>query len=166
MLSPTQFLTWGNRIRNRTWYRLRRIVDIEFLVDSLRNWLNFGAKLLFDFVKIEPVIPVDQVDSQAKMAESTRASNAMEICLGILREIEINNHVDSLYINTSSEQVRADQITTDTIAKIVEDAISVVLQHTGMGIEARIAKLCDLLREQLHTIGGIAENDGLVDLQL
>lgn len=166
MLCPSRFLALRDRVRNWPWNGFWRIINIELLVDSLWYWLNLGSKLLFDPVEIETVIPVDQVDSQAKMAESTRASDAMEICLGILREIEVDNHVDSLDIDTASEQIRAHQITTDAIAKIVEDPISIVLQHTCVGIEARIAKLCNLLCKQLHTIGGIAENDRLVDLQL
>lgn len=166
MLRPCRSLALRHSVRNWPWDRVWRIVNIELLVDGLWYWLNLGSKLLFNLVEIETVIPVNQVDSQAKVAESTRASNAMEICLGILREIEVDNHVDGLYINTASEQIRADQITTDAIAKVVEDPISIVLQHTCVGIEARITKLCDLLCKQLHTIGGIAENNRLINLQL
>ncbi len=35
-----------------------------------------------------------------------------------------------------------------------------------MDVEARVAKLSDLLGQQLHTVHGVAENDGLVDAQL
>lgn len=34
-----------------------------------------------------------------------------------------------------------------------------------MGIEARITELGDLLCEQFHTVGGVAEDDGLIDLK-
>lgn len=166
MLCPGRFLALRDRVRNWPWNGLWRIINIELLVDSLWYWVDLSSKLLFDLVEVETVIPVDQVDSQAKMAESTRAPNAMEICLGILREIEVDNHVDGLDINTASEQIRTDQITTDSIAKIVEDPISIVLQHTCVGIEARITKLCDLLCKQLYTICRVAENNRLVDLQL
>lgn len=47
----------------------------------------------------------------------------------------------------------------------MEHAIPIMLQHSRMGIEARIAKLGDFLREKFNTVGGVAEDDALVDLQ-
>ena len=35
-----------------------------------------------------------------------------------------------------------------------------------MRVEAGVAELCHLLGEQLDPIGGVAEDDGLVDLEL
>lgn len=35
-----------------------------------------------------------------------------------------------------------------------------------MRVEAGITELCDLLCQKLHTVGRVAENDGLVDLEL
>lgn len=43
--------------------------------------------------------------------------------------------------------------------------ISMGLQHSRVGEEARIAQLCNLFRKQLDSISGIAENDGLIDLK-
>jgi len=48
----------------------------------------------------------------------------------------------------------------------MEDAVAVGLQHLGVDVEAAIAQLRDLLRQQLDQVRGIAEDDGLVDLQL
>ena len=47
----------------------------------------------------------------------------------------------------------------------MENLVSILLQHFGMRVEARIAKLCNLFCEKLNSIGRIAEYDGLVDLQ-
>ena len=44
--------------------------------------------------------------------------------------------------------------------------VPVTLKHLGMNIEARITKLCDLFAQQLHSIDRVAEDDGLIDLQL
>ena len=40
------------------------------------------------------------------------------------------------------------------------------LLHLGVDVEARVAELRDLLREELHAVHRVAEDDGLVDLQL
>lgn len=48
----------------------------------------------------------------------------------------------------------------------MEHAVAVALQHFGVDVEAGVAELRDLLRQQLHTIHRIAKDDGLVNLQL
>ena len=48
----------------------------------------------------------------------------------------------------------------------MEDAVAVALQHLGMDVEAGVAQLGDLLRQQLHAVHRVAKYYGLVDLQL
>ena len=48
----------------------------------------------------------------------------------------------------------------------MEHSVSVALKHFGMDVETGVAKLSDLFGQQLHSVDRIAENDGLVDLQL
>jgi hypothetical protein len=121
---------------------------------------------LFDPVKIEAIFPVDQIDSQTQMSKTTRSTNPMQICLGVLREIKVDYNVDGLNIDTTSEQVRTDEVSAYTIAEVVEDTITVVLKHTRMRVEAGISKLSDLLSEKLDTVRRITENDGLINLEL
>ena len=52
------------------------------------------------------------------------------------------------------------------LAEVVEDAVAVLLVHLGVDVEARVAEVGDLLRQQLHSLRRVAEDDGLVDLQL
>ena len=47
----------------------------------------------------------------------------------------------------------------------MEYSVTIVLQHLGMGVEARIAKVHNLLCKQLNPVGRIAENDRLINLQ-
>lgn len=79
------------------------------------------------------------------MTKTSRTTNSMEIRLSILGKIEINHDVDRLNINTSSKQVRADKVPTNTISEIVENAVPVGLEHFRMGVEAGISELGDLL---------------------
>lgn len=48
----------------------------------------------------------------------------------------------------------------------MEDAVPVGLKHLGVRVEARVAELGDLLCEELDSVGRVAEDDGLVDLEL
>jgi len=43
---------------------LGRVVNVELLVDVLRNGLDFSAEFLLNLVQIEPILPVDEVDGE------------------------------------------------------------------------------------------------------
>ena len=47
----------------------------------------------------------------------------------------------------------------------MKHAITVVLQHFGVRVKAGVSKFGNFLRKQLYTVCGVAENDGLVDLE-
>ena len=98
------------------------------------------------------------------MTKPSRTTNAVEVSLRVLREIEIDDNIYRLYIYASSKKIRTDKVTTDSVAKIMENTVAVVLQHASMRIEAGISKLSDLLRQKLHTVRRVAEYDGLIDL--
>lgn len=40
------------------------------------------------------------------------------------------------------------------------------LHHFGMDVEAGVTQLSDLLGQELHPLGGVTEDDRLVDLKL
>ena len=46
----------------------RVVVDVETLVDCRWDRLDVNAQVLLDVVEVKAVLPVDQVDGQAKMA--------------------------------------------------------------------------------------------------
>ena len=48
----------------------------------------------------------------------------------------------------------------------MEHSVSVLLVHLGVDVETWVTKLSDLLGKQLHSLSRVAEDDGLVDLQL
>ena len=114
----------------------------------------------------ETVLPIDQIDSKTKVTVTSGTADTMQVGLSVFGEVKVDDNVDSLDIDTTSEQVRADKITANTVAEVVEDAVTVLLGHASVGIETRIAKFSDLLGEQLNAVGGVAEDDRLVDLQL
>lgn len=60
----------------------------------------------------------------------------------------------------------ANQVPADTVAEVVEDAVTVLLDHAGMRVEARVAEFGDLLSEEFDAVCRVAEDDRLVDLEL
>lgn len=46
------------------------LIDVETLVDCMGDGLDFSTEVPLDVVQVESVIPVDKVDSQAKVAVS------------------------------------------------------------------------------------------------
>ena len=86
---------------------LRVVINVETLVDGLRNGLDLGAKVAFDVVQVKPVIPVDQVDSQTQMTVAAGPTDTMKVGLGVLGEVKVDHNVDSLNVDTTSQEIRA-----------------------------------------------------------
>lgn len=108
---------------------LGSVVYIKFLVDVARNWLDLGAKFLFNAVEVEAVVPVDQVDSQTKVTKTSGTTNAVEVGLGVLGEIEVDDNIDSLDVNTASQKIGANKVAHSAVAEIVEDSVTSLLKH-------------------------------------
>ena len=147
LLSLARCLTFGPH--NWCWTRdiFGRFVSVELLVDGLWNGCNLGTKLLLDSVEVEAIIPIDQVDGHSQMSETSRSTNAMEISLRILRKIEIDDHVHSLDVDTTSKKIRADKIAAYTVPEIMKNAVTIVLQHLGVRVKAGVSKFGDFLRK-------------------
>ena len=60
----------------------------------------------------------------------------------------------------------ADQVPAQSVSEVVEHSVPVLLHHLGVDVEAGVAQLGDLLGQELHPLGGVAEDDRLVDLEL
>lgn len=130
-----------------------RVVNVELLVDVLRNRLDFSAEFLLNLVQIEPILPVDEVDGETQVSESTGTANTVQIGFRVLGEVEVDHDVDRLDIDTTSQQVRADEVAAYAVAEIMEHAVTVLLKHPGVRIEARVTQLSDLLRQKFHAVG-------------
>lgn len=172
------FSLWG-----RWWARdgLGGVVDVKLLVNILGDGLDFCAKFLLDAVKVEsrklawfwsfeahntPVIPANEVDGKTQMSKTSRTSNAMKIGFRILGEVKVDDNVHCLDIDTTGEEIGTHEISADAIPEVVKNAVTVLLSHTSMTVVARVAQLGNLLCKKLDTVGGVAEDDGLIDLEL
>lgn len=115
--------------------------------------MDLSAQLLLDLVQIQSIVPSNQIDSKTKMSKSPGTPNAMEISLCIFWEIEVDDNVDGLNVDTTSEQIRADKVARDSGSEVVEDLVAVLLHHLRMRVEARVTKFRDFLGKQLNPAG-------------
>jgi hypothetical protein len=150
-LSSLLSATWGN---------------IKSSINSLRDGLDLRSKLLFNLIQIETILIGNKIDSQTQMPKSARTTNTMKVSFAVLGEIKVDDNVYCLNIDTTCKEVGADEVTAHAVTEVVENAITVRLQHFCMGVETRVAQLCHFLSEELDTVGRITENDRLINLQL
>ena len=102
-LGRSDCLTCLNRIGYGTRNSVRRFVDIKFLVDILRDRLNLCPQFLLNLVQVETIIPVNEVDRKSQVSKTSRSTNSVEVSFSVLGEIEIDDHVDGLDIDTTSQ---------------------------------------------------------------
>lgn len=86
------------------------------------------------------------------MSEPTGTTNTVKIRFRILGKIKVDNDIDGLNIDTTGEEVGAHEVSTHAVTEVVEDAVAVRLQHFRVGVETRIPKLGDLLREEFNPV--------------
>lgn len=86
------------------------------------------------------------------MSETSRSTNTMEVGLRIFGEVEIDDNVDSLNVDTTGKKIRANEIAAYTVPEVMKYTVTVVLQHLGVRVEARISEFGNLLCKQLHSV--------------
>lgn len=90
-------------LRRRRLLRAGR--DVQTPVDDSRDRLNLGPELLLDAVQVESVLVRDQVDRESEMSVSSRATDSVQVRLGVLGEIKVDDDVDGLDIDTTREEI-------------------------------------------------------------
>lgn len=85
--------------------RLSRGCHVQALIDRLWYRLDLGAEFLLDSVQIEAVVVGYEVDGETQVTETTGATDTMEVGLSVLGEVEVDDDVDGLDIDTASEKV-------------------------------------------------------------
>lgn len=121
--------------------------NVQPLVDILRDRLDFRVQLGFDVLQRKSIVVRDEVDRNAQMSIATGSADSVEICLGVFREIEIDDDIDRWNVDTAREQIGADEVSAVAVAELVEHAVPVDLVHLGVDVVARVAEIGDFLGE-------------------
>ena len=103
------------------------------------------------------VINSNKVDRNTKVTIPTRSTDPVQVSLSHSGEIKVDDHVDSLDVNTASEEIRTDQVAAVPLAEIVEDPVAVRLAHLSMYVITRVTKLCDFLGQKFDPLGRVAK---------
>lgn len=144
---------------------LVELSHVEGFVDDLGDGADLCAELLLDPVQGEAIVVGDQIDGHAEVTEPSGSSNSVQIRFCHLWKVEVDDNVDGLDVDSPCEEIGADEVPAEAGPEVVEDPVAVGLGHLGVDVVARVTKLSNLLGKQLHTLGRIAENDALVDLE-
>jgi len=124
---------------------LAELRHIQGFVDAFGDRFNFCSKLLLDFVQGKSVLIRDQVDSYAHVTVTAGPAYSVQVSFRVLGEVKVDDYVDCLDVYPPSEEVRADEVSTKALSKVVEDSVPVLLIHLGVDVEAGIAELGDFL---------------------
>ena len=89
---------------------LLELRDVEALVDHLGDGADLRAELVLDSVQGEAVVVRDEVEGDAEVAEAAGPTDAVEVGLRHLGEVEVDDNVDSLNVDTAGQQVGAHQV--------------------------------------------------------
>ena len=87
-----------------------RIKAKQISMPYLGNGFDFGAEFGFDFVQGESVVVGDEVDCYTEMAEPSGPTDSVQVGLRHLGEVEVDDNVDSLNVDTAGQQVGAHQV--------------------------------------------------------
>lgn len=83
----------------------RRSGAVEGFLNDGWDGLDLGAQLLLDAEEVEAVLVGDQVDGQAEVAKAAGAPDAVQVRLGVLGEVKVDDHVHRLDVDSAREQI-------------------------------------------------------------
>lgn len=138
---------------------------IQALVDAAGDGLDLRAQLLLDALQVEPVVVGDQINGQTQVPEPAGSADAVQVRLRQLGEVEVDHHVHSLDVDTTSKQVSANEIATQAIPEVVEHTVTMLLPHFSVDVETGVAQLGNLFSQQLYPLGRVTEDYRLVYLE-
>jgi len=64
-----------------------------------------------------PVVVCDKIDGNAEVSKTSWTADAVKICLGMFRKVEVDNNVDGLNVYATSKQVCTEQQATKVKVK-------------------------------------------------
>ena len=71
----------------------------------------------------------------------------MEVRLGVLGKVKVDDDVDGLDVDTAREEVAGHQVAARSVAEVVKHSVTVRLLHLCVDVKAGIPELGDLLRQ-------------------
>lgn len=139
-------------------------LDIDTLLGVLGQ-LN-AEPLLNLLENLLVLLRADEADGHTLGTETTGTTNTVKVAVGIGRQVVVDGQVDTLNVDTATEDVGRD---TDTLLEFLELLVALdtlLLADTGVHGNRGEVALAEKLVELGATKGGLDEDDDLVVLQL
>lgn len=80
-----------------------KLRHIQSLVDDLWHGLDLSVELLLNAHEAEAIVVCEEVDGKAQVPEPPRATYSMQVRLRRLGEVEVDDDIDGLNVDASSE---------------------------------------------------------------
>ena len=126
-----------------------------------RHLLNLGAVELLDLSHHAHIVSSYEVDGNTLPAESSTATNTMDVVFAVGREIVIDNEGYLLNIDTTSQKISSDQNAGRARTELFHDNITLRLLHVTMhGGHSKVTS-GELVSEPVDLSAGVAEDDCL-----
>ena len=70
-----------------------------------RDLLNLRTEFLLNAEQVHAIVVGDEVDGNTQVAEAARAADSVQVCFRVLGEVKVDDNVDRLNIDTTSEKI-------------------------------------------------------------
>lgn len=82
------------------------VLSVQSLIDLRGDGLDLSSQFVLDSIKVVSILEGNHVDSETEMSETARSADSVEVSFRVLGEVEVDDHIDRLDIDTSGEEIR------------------------------------------------------------
>lgn len=143
----------------RVWMRLLAQVRGEVH----RQLIDLRVVVRLDLMQHLHVLLRHEVDRNTLTAVAATATDAVQVVLLVRRQVEVDDDVYVVHVNTTSHEVRRDEHAGAAAAEGVHDTLAVALRHLGVHAADGVVALVQLIGDPVHLATGVGEDDGLGD---
>ena len=95
---------------------------VQVLVDIRRDWLDRGLQLILNLEHVILVVFGNEIEGETEVAESPGTADSVEVGVRGAWEVEVDNDVHRLDVDTSREEIRAHKASGLSVAEGVIDS--------------------------------------------
>lgn len=92
---------------------------VQIFVNILGDRVDGGVEFILDFEHVMLIILSNEIDRNTKMTKPTRTPYPMQVGVRRPREVEIDDHIDRQNVDTSREEIRADETPSLSVAEVM-----------------------------------------------
>lgn len=144
-----------------------------FIVDLQRNFAqilrqinNFCCIVRLNILDHCYLIRTNQVDRYTLTTKPTTTTNAVDVILLLARQFKVDDQRHLLYINTTRQEICANQDTAGAIAEFSHPPLPLTNLHLSVNVGDRKLLRPHLISQPLYALPLITIDDRLIDVEL